>query len=122
MVALGEKLRELRISRKLSQKELADKIGTHKNAISNYESGKRVPPADTLQNMAVFFQVSVDYLLGLEKPHNLPLDGLSDEQCLILSNLAAAFRDPSMKKTKKLTQIQLDILESILGQFSTERD
>lgn len=122
MTGFGEKLRELREKRGLSQKELADKIGTHKNAISNYESGKRVPPADILQNMASFFYVSVDYLLGSEKPKNLPLDGLTDEQCMILVALATEFRVKSPKRTKKMTYNQTKIMNDILGEFSTERD
>ena len=67
MTDFGDKLRALRENRGLSQKELADKVATHKNAISNYESGKRVPPADILQNIASYFDVSTDYLLGLDK-------------------------------------------------------
>ena len=74
----GLKLKELRISHGLSQQELAQKLNCHKNVISNYELGKRIPNGDTLADIARVVGVSVDYLLGLEKPKMLPISGLND--------------------------------------------
>ena len=69
----GLKLKELRISHDISQQELAQKLNCHKNVISNYELGKRIPNGDALADIARVFGVSVDYLLGLEKPKMLPI-------------------------------------------------
>ena len=46
------------------QRELADKLGTYKNAIVRWENGYRVPDFDTLIKIADFFDVSLDVLLG----------------------------------------------------------
>lgn len=61
---LGKRLRLLREQKKLSQIQLADKLGIPHQSISNYERGYRHPPSDTLLQIADFFEVSVDYLLG----------------------------------------------------------
>lgn len=58
------RLRELRNSRKLSQQELADLLGISKSSINMYERGEREPGLDTLEAMADFFNVDMDYLMG----------------------------------------------------------
>ncbi|MCL6548972.1 MAG: helix-turn-helix domain-containing protein [Alicyclobacillus sp.] len=61
---LGERLRELRLSRDLSQADLGRHFRVAKQTISNYETGHSSPTPDQLQAFADFFHVSVDYLLG----------------------------------------------------------
>lgn len=58
------KLRELRIEKGLKQKEIAENIGMSMQALSNYENGLREPDFATLNTLADYFGVSVDYLLG----------------------------------------------------------
>lgn len=60
----GERLKQLRKEKKLTQTELGNKINVTKVSISGYESGNRSPDTDTLQRLADFFEVSTDYLLG----------------------------------------------------------
>jgi transcriptional regulator with XRE-family HTH domain len=50
----------------LTQFHLGEKIGVAESTISLYESGKREPDIATLNNIADFFGVSIDYLLGRE--------------------------------------------------------
>lgn len=59
---------QLRLENKMTQTELANKIGVVKGTIANYESGLRKPDNDKLIALAEVFGVSVDYLLGLEEP------------------------------------------------------
>ena len=61
---LGTRLKILRNQKKLTQKQLAEKINVTHVSISGYESGNRSPDTDTLQRLADFFEVSTDYLLG----------------------------------------------------------
>lgn len=56
----GNKIKELRKRDKITQQELAEKIGIGKSAISNYESGYRMPKQDLLFNLANVFNESVD--------------------------------------------------------------
>lgn len=57
---------ELRVLRKLSQKELGEAVGLTSKSISTIESGLRKTTIDKLILLAKFFDVSTDYLLGLE--------------------------------------------------------
>lgn len=61
---LSTRLKALRIEKKLTQKQLAEKINVTHVSISGYESGNRSPDTDTLQRLADYFEVSTDYLLG----------------------------------------------------------
>lgn len=62
---MGEKLKSLRIEKKLTQKQVADRIGLAISAVSSYESGTRYPSYDVLVKLARIFHVSTDYLLGM---------------------------------------------------------
>ena len=57
-------LKDIRTHLKLSQKEVAAHLGITQQAYANYERGERNPDPKTLSNIADFFDVSVDYLLG----------------------------------------------------------
>ncbi len=58
------RIKELRISRKLSQQELADCLKISKSSINMYERGEREPGLNLLEAIADFFNVDMDYLLG----------------------------------------------------------
>mgnify|MGYP004614136389 len=77
-MTFGQRLCELRKSRNIEQKKLAEKIHVSPSTISNYEKGLRHPDIKTLCSIADYFQVSTDFLLGrstmpTNKRHN-PLD------------------------------------------------
>lgn len=61
-----ERLKELRKERKLGQVALAEKLDVGKSVISLWELGKCEPTLSKLVSMAKFFNVSIDYLAGLE--------------------------------------------------------
>ena len=63
---LGEKLKSLRISKNISQKEVAEAIEVSVGMISKYECGLKNPSVDTLGKLADFYDVSLDYLKGNE--------------------------------------------------------
>jgi transcriptional regulator with XRE-family HTH domain len=63
-VTLGQKLKELRESKGLTQTELEKILGIPNQSISNYERDFREPDYDTLKRFAKFFNVSIDYLLS----------------------------------------------------------
>ena len=62
----GEKLKELRIEKGIGQIELAKAINVSKGIISLWENGLREPKLSNLIALAKFFEVSLDYLVGLE--------------------------------------------------------
>lgn len=66
MENFGEKLRYLRLEKNLGQVELAQKLDVGKSIISLWEQGKCEPTLSKLIAIAKFFDVSIDYLAGLE--------------------------------------------------------
>ena len=62
----SERLKELREESNLTQKNLANKLNISKSAISAWEIGRNQPSYDLLIEIAKFFNVSTDYLLGME--------------------------------------------------------
>lgn len=62
-----EKLVQLRKEHKLSQEQLAEKLGVSRQAVSRWESGETTPDMVNLLGLCNIFDVSADYLLRDEK-------------------------------------------------------
>jgi len=60
------RLKELRIEKSLSQNELGLKVGVNQRKISKLETMQLAPSLRIIVSVAQFFEVSADYLLGLE--------------------------------------------------------
>lgn len=59
----GERLRELRTEKGLSQRKLGEIFNVCNQTVSFWETGSREPDLDTLKAIAVYFNVTADYLL-----------------------------------------------------------
>ena len=59
------RLKELRKSKKLTQKDLAKVIGTTDDSIFSWEKGRSQPSIEAICALCKYFDVSADYLLGL---------------------------------------------------------
>lgn len=68
----GDKLRWLRESRELTQKDVAAVLGTSQSYYAQYENDKRPLPCVQLVKLCEFYHVSADYLLGFERPLPYP--------------------------------------------------
>lgn len=64
-VILGQRLRELREERGLTQKQIAESMHINSVTYLHYEKNQREPPLALLADFANFFGVTVDYLLGV---------------------------------------------------------
>ena len=62
----GIRLKELRTEHNLSQKELAKALGYNQSMISFWENGTNEPGETAIRKTALYFNVTADYLLGLE--------------------------------------------------------
>ena len=60
-----QRIRDLREDRDLKQRQLAELLSCSQQVYSNYELGQRDVPTDVLIKLSLFYDVSVDYLLGL---------------------------------------------------------
>lgn len=63
----NENLKKIRQESGMTQAEVADKIGVAKNTYCNWEKGTREPNIMTIKALAKLFNVSSDYLVGLEE-------------------------------------------------------
>ena len=75
---MKEQLQNLRKSRNLTQEEISDIIGVKLSTYQKYERDVISPPYDTLIKIAKYYNVSTDYLLGLqEQPNPLAMLNIS---------------------------------------------
>ena len=77
---LNEQIRELRNIRGISQIQLAYKLGVTKQSVSNWDNDNILPSIEMLVKIANFFEVSTDYLLGLDKKRTLDVENLTEIQ------------------------------------------
>lgn len=59
-----QRIKEEREKKNLNMKEVAIQIGLAPDTYRKYENGKRLPDYTTLVKLSMFFDVSIDYLLG----------------------------------------------------------
>jgi len=84
---LNEKIKTLRIARGINQVEMAESLGVSKQCISNWENDNIQPSVEMLIKIAVYFNVTTDYLLGMSDKRQLSVDGLSEKQIAHISML-----------------------------------
>lgn len=92
MVDFGNTLKTLRLKKDMTQAQLAQKLQLTKSVISAYETGLRLPSYDVLIHISKIFNVSTDYLLGLERKQEIDLSGLSQNEIDALLNLIKAMK------------------------------
>lgn len=111
---LKDTMKELRESRKLTKKQVADAICVTERAYITYEYGQRDVSTDTLQKLADFYGVTTDYLLGREPAPNPFSDlNLSEED---EANVVAKY----MSLPPEIRACMLDVLVQ-LGDAAKKR-
>ena len=122
---LGEKIAQLRKEKKVSQEELADALFTSRQAVSKWERGESDPDIDRLKDLAIFFGVSIDYLLGY--------DIESDSVNSFIKKLKVCLEDATIdisideiktvvsKNTNNLTLLGA-VIEYLFAYYSSKRD
>jgi transcriptional regulator with XRE-family HTH domain len=79
MKEVGRRIRSLRIEKGLKQEELAEMLKINRSTLSNIESGKTPPSAQSLKEMKKIFNISIDWILTGEKP-GLDINDIKDAQ------------------------------------------
>ncbi len=92
MVEFGDRLRQLRKEKNLTQRQLADLIGVKNSVISFYEVGERTPSLDAVIKLATVLHVSTDNLLGIEKSETVNISGLSNDDKRFVQSLVERLR------------------------------
>ena len=104
----GEFIASLRKEKKLTQKELADKLNVTDKAISRWETGKGYPDVESLQNLSAFFCVSINELLAGEKAEIKSIEEIAEE------NILTAITECEKNKKTKKTTIILSIIVALI--------
>ena len=89
---LGARIKELRKEFGLSQVELATRMEVTKQTISNWENENIQPSIDMLVDLANVFNVTTDYLLGLDDVPRLSIEGLPLSFAAHLAQIIEDFR------------------------------
>jgi len=89
----GTRLQELRKKRGLSQQEVADRLERNANTIAKYERNLLTPSVEVLIQLAILYNSSTDYILGLSNRTPIYLDNFSEEQQRFIVNVAQQARD-----------------------------
>lgn len=66
IMLVGQRIKSLRLENDITQYELGKELSVSKTTISHYENDTRMPPLETLIQIADYFQVDLDYILGIE--------------------------------------------------------
>lgn len=101
MGTFKDMLKYLRNRDKVSQSELAEKLGVAKSTISMYEVGKREPDFETLEAIADLFNVDMNFLLGKDGSENDDHYYLNDETRQIAQE---AFENPELRTLFKVAR------------------
>ena len=89
---LGQRINELRIASGWSQVELAKRLNVSKQTVSNWENENIQPSIEMLIRISKIFNVTTDYLLGLDKIPRLSMEGLPTTVIAHLSLLVEDYR------------------------------
>ena len=79
---LGERLKELRFKKKITQDELSEVLGVSQQTVGTWETNKAAPKLEMLKTIADYFEVTTDYLL--ERDNGETGLTLSEEQAKFL--------------------------------------
>lgn len=76
----GMRLKELREAKRLSQVDVANRLEVTRSTISGYECNTITPSLEQLVKMAVLYNASLDYIMGMENRSYLYLNDMSESQ------------------------------------------
>jgi transcriptional regulator with XRE-family HTH domain len=67
MRMFGDRLKELRNSKHLTQEQLAEILKVNRAALANWETNRAYPDVNIIKKLAIFFDVTIDFLLGKDE-------------------------------------------------------
>lgn len=80
---LGNIIKELRKKKRMTQRDLAKAMKVSQQTVGAWETGRAIPGADTLSELADYFNVTTDYLLGKPDKKEKKSVELSDDDVIM---------------------------------------
>lgn len=116
---LGQKIKEYRTSKNMTQLALAKVLGIKKSTISAYENGVIEPPVEKLKVMANIFNVTVNSLVGKKESHVLDISDLNEEQRASIIQTVTVYRnlnkviDGYVQQSRNAQEIRVPVVQKI---------
>ncbi len=104
----SERIRKLRIDRKLTMDALAKELGLSKSRISMWENNGVVPRDEVLMRLSAFFDVSTDFLLG-----NDAMEGKEPETSSDLQFIQRGLKGMDEEQLKKAKAVLSSVFDDI---------
>ncbi len=98
ILGIGEKLRSLRTCKKLSLKQVSERLGISVSSLSAYELNEKNPSYKNLLKLARLYNVSCDYLIGNTELRTLDVSGLTDREINSIAETISLFRENKIQK------------------------
>lgn len=108
------RIKELRIEKRLLQSDVAKYIGKSERIVGFYEKGERDPNTDTLLKLSELFDVSIDYILGKSDS--------KDSKTVNLDDIDIAFASGIRGLNKENQETLKNIMEGLLAKQELEDD
>lgn len=89
---IADRIKQLREQNDITQAELARKLGVTRSCVNAWEMGISVPSTQYLVELAEFFKVSTDYLLGLNTSATISVAGLTDKDIQFVNSVVGYLR------------------------------
>ena len=99
----GDRLRILIDERGITQKELASQLNIAPSTVSSYVQNTREPDFATLKSLAIYFSVSIDYLLGCRT--NKASSRQEDELLRVFRSLTAEQKEVCIEQGKVFVRL-----------------
>lgn len=98
MYDMGLRLQELRKAKQLTQSQAAKRLNLHPGTISAYENNLKTPSVPVIINMALLYNTTTDYILGMDKSGPICIYDLTDSQKSTINFLTFEFKRVSTEK------------------------
>lgn len=93
LYTLADRIKTLREKAGLTQAEVARILGLTRSGVNAWEMGLSVPSTQYIVELAKKFNVSTDYLLGLDNTSTISVKGLTEKQVSVLLETIECFKD-----------------------------
>lgn len=98
LFSIAEKIKYLRESAGMTQSELARNLGLSRSGVNSWEMGLSIPSTQYIVELAKTFDVSADYLLGMENTSTISVKGLNDKQVSAILEIIQCFRSSNKQR------------------------
>ena len=90
---VADRIKNLREQKKITQSELAKQLGITRSSVNAWEMGISVPSTQYIVELANIFQVSTDFLLGVNNSASISVAGLTDQDIDLINRIISHLKD-----------------------------